>query len=117
MQITIAGVTPLLCNAFTDAAAMSATNGVRSALAGGDKGSPAEQARKRLYIGLDGKPMIPQPNLFRCFIDAGKYLKVGKSKVTTQKTSIVPACVEIAGVEIPIIHNEPWQVDTRWGAA
>jgi hypothetical protein len=57
--------------------------------------------------------MIPQPNLFRCIIDAGKYFKNGKSKVTTLKSSIIPACVEVPGVEIPIKHKEPWTVDTR----
>jgi hypothetical protein len=41
--------------------------------------------------------MIPQPNLFRCIIDAGTYFKAGKSKVTTQKSSLIPACVERSG--------------------
>jgi hypothetical protein len=52
--------------------------------------------------------MIPQPNLFRCIIDAGIFFKAGKSKVTTQKTSLIPACVEIDGIELPLIHKEPW---------
>lgn len=114
MEITvrIEGTTPLLCNKFTDAAQLSASSGTRTSITG-DKGSPLEQAEERLYIGLDDEPMIPQPNLFRCIIDAGKYFKAGKSKVTTQKSSIIPACVEILGVEIPIIHKDPWMVDTR----
>ncbi len=57
--------------------------------------------------------MIPQPNVFRCLIDAGVFFKAGKTKVTTQKTSMIPACVEVEGVEIPIVHKEPWMVDTR----
>jgi len=109
---TIEGVTPLLCNRFTDQAQMAATNGNRLATVG-EKGSPREQAAVRLYIGHDGKPMIPQPNLFRCLIDGGQFFKAGKSKVTTQKTSMLPACVEIEGLEIPIQHHEPWMVDTR----
>jgi hypothetical protein len=112
IAVTIDGVTPLLCNRFTDQAQMAATNGTR--LAGvGDKGTPHEQAEARLYIGHDGGPMIPQPNLFRCIIDAGKFFKAGKSKITTQKTSLIPACVEIVGLELPIDHREPWAVDTR----
>jgi hypothetical protein len=110
--ITISGTTPLLLNRFGDAAQMSATSGTRIAGAG-DKGTPMEQAEGKLYKGADGKLVIPQPNLFRCLIDAGTFFKAGKSKVTTQKTSLIPACVEIVGVEIPIIHREPWQVDTR----
>jgi hypothetical protein len=112
ISITIEGTTPLLCNRFTDAAQMSATNGNRSSLVG-DKGTPHEQAEARLYIGHDGRPMIPQPNLFRCLIDAGKFFKHGKSKITTQKTSLIPACVELQGLELPIVHKEPWAVDTR----
>jgi len=112
IQVTIEGTTPLLCNRFTDAAQMAATNGNR--LSGvGEKGTPMEQAEAKLYMGHDHKPMIPQPNLFRCLIDAGKFFKNGKSKVTTQKSSLIPACVEIEGLELPIKHREPWSVDTR----
>ena len=112
ISVTIEGTTPLLCNRFTDEAQMAATDGTRLS-AVGDKGSPQEQARSRLYIGHDGKPMVPQPNLFRCLIDAGKFFKNGRGKVTTQKSSLIPACVEIEGLEVPIRHKEPWSVDTR----
>jgi hypothetical protein len=112
ISITIQGTTPLLCNRFTDAAQMAASSGNTLSFVG-DKGTPQEQAQARLYIGHDNMPMIPQPNLFRCLIDAGKFFKSGKSKITTQKSSLIPACVEIDGVEIPIEHRELWQVDTR----
>lgn len=111
-EITISGKTALICNAFNDAAQQSASTGVRLSSVG-DKGSPREQAEGKLYLGLDGNPMIPQPNLFRAIIDAGKFFKAGKSKVTTIKTSMIPACVEVHGTEIPIVSKEPWQVDTR----
>jgi hypothetical protein len=112
VDVVIEGVTPLLCNRFTDAAQQAATNGTRMS-AVGDKGTPRLQAEQRLYPGSDGKPCIPQPNLFRCIIDAGTFFKAGKSKVTTQKTSLIPACVEVVGIEIPIEHKDPWEVDAR----
>lgn len=112
IKVKITGTTPLLCNNFSDAAQLSASSGIRAAIIG-DKGSPREQAMQKLYVGNNGKPMIPQPNLFRCLIDAGKYFKAGKNKVTTMKSSLIPACVEIDGVEIPIYHNDPWEIDTR----
>lgn len=112
IKCNIEGTTPLLCNRFTDEAAMNATSGTRMSTST-DKGTPLEQAEKKLYIGHNDKPMIPQPNLFRCIIDAGTYFKAGKSKVTTQKSSLIPACVEVDGIEIPLIHKEPWTVDTR----
>jgi hypothetical protein len=112
VKVTIEGTTPLLMNKFTDAAAMAATSGNRVASVG-EKGSPREQAEKKLYLGADGKIVIPQPNLFRCIIDGGTFFKAGKSKVTTQKSSLIPACVDIRCVEIPLISRDPWEVDTR----
>jgi hypothetical protein len=112
IEIRIEGKTPLLCNRFTDEAQMKATNGTRSTLTG-DRGSPREQAEPKLYVDEEGNLCLPQPNLFRCIIDAGKFFKAGKSKVTTLKSSIIPSCVEIDGVTIPIIHKENWSVDTR----
>lgn len=112
-DITIEGITPLLCNNFHDAAALAATNGSRSSMAVGDKGSPREQASAKLYRDEDGRCVIPQPNLFRCIIDAGKYFKAGKTKVTTQKSSLIPACVEIEGLHCLIDHKDDWDVDTR----
>lgn len=112
IEITIEGTTPLLCNRFTDAAAMKATNGAGASITG-DKGTPLEQATERLYSSATGQLVIPQPNLFRCIIDAGKYFKAGKSKVTTIKSSLIPSCLDIPSIEIPISHKEPWQVDTR----
>lgn len=112
IAVTVQGTTPLLMNKFTDAAAMQATNGTRMAAAGG-KGTPREQAEAKLYTGINGSLMIPQPNLFRCLVDAGAYFKAGRSKVTTQKSSLLPACVDIEGAEIALTHKEPWTVDTR----
>ena len=92
---------------------MTATSGTRSSI-NGDKGSPKEQAEQKLYLGLDGKThIIPQPNVLRCLIDSGKFFKAGKSKVTTQKSSLLSAAFEIEELEIPITSKEGWRVDTR----
>lgn len=114
IAIRIEGTTPLLCNKFTDAAAQSSSQGTRAAQVGGGRGEPKEQATSKLYISEStGKEVIPGPNLFRCIIDAGKFFKNGKSKVTTLKNSIIPACVTVDDFEIEIIHKNPWEVDTR----
>jgi hypothetical protein len=112
IECTIEGTTPLICNKFSDAAMERATNG-NSISTVGDRGTPREIAESKLYLGQDGQPMIPQPNLFRAIIDGGTFFKAGKSKVTTLKTSIIPACVSIDEIEIPIQHREPWTIDTR----
>lgn len=112
-DIEITGTTPLICNRFTDAAAESATNGTRSSMATADRGTPQDVCASKLYTGIDGAAMIPQPNLLRCLIEGGRFHKVGKSQVTTAKSSMLFACVDIEGAEVPIIHKQPWKVDTR----
>ena len=112
ISTTIEGTTPLLCNRFTDAAQLAATSGARGSVIG-QQPSPLEQAQARLYLNPDQRPGIPQPNLMRCLIDAGKFFKHGKSKVTTQKSSLISACLSIDDVFIPIVHRDPWTVDTR----
>ena len=72
--ITIEGHTPLLCCAFSDAAQIAATEATRAATVG-NQGTPLEQAEAGLYLH-DDKPVIPQPNILRCIIDAGKYLQL-----------------------------------------
>ena len=111
INITIEGKTPLLLHRFTDEAAIGSTKGTRLVNTG-NNATPREQAESCLYEH-EGELIIPQPNLFRCLIDAGKYFKNGRSKVTTQKTSLIPACLSIEELYIPIEHKEPWCVDTR----
>lgn len=112
IDIEISGVTALMMNKFFDAAAMAATNGTRGSMTG-DKGSPTEQAERKLYLDEHGVPCIPQPNMFRAIIDAGSFFKAGKSKVTTQKSSLIPSCVTIHGVCLPLRSSAGWRVDER----
>lgn len=113
VKFTIAGISPLLMNRFTDAAAEAATRGTRTSVLSGDRGTPREQAQKKLYVDDAGTIGIPQPNLFRCIIDGGAFFKSGKSKITTQKSSLIPACVAIEGVILPLKYRDDWQVDVR----
>lgn len=114
IEIEVAGTTALICNRFHDEAAERATSGSRILAAAGDKGTPREQAERKLYYGRDGvTPMIPQPNLLRSIVDGGQFHKAGRSKITTQRSSLLYACLDIDEAEIPITHREPWRVDTR----
>jgi len=112
IAVTIEGSTGLICNRFDDSVDESGTSRSTSGAAK-DRGTPKEQADKKLYKGLDGKLIIPQPNLLRCIVDGGKFHKVGKSQITTQKSSILYACIDIEGTEIEIVSKEGWRVDTR----
>lgn len=112
IEITIAGVTPLLMNRFTDAAQLKATSGTAMSTVG-ERGTPKAQAEAVLYTDENGVIGIPAPNLYRSILDAGKFFKAGKSKVTTLKSSLIPACLTIDAMFIPIESKEPWTVDTR----
>jgi hypothetical protein len=111
--IKIDGITPLILNKFTDAAAAMASGGSRGSSAASERGTPLEIATSKLYLGLNQKPMIPQPNLLRCLVDGGRFHKIGRSQVTTKESSVLYSCLDIAAAEIPLLHKEPWRVDTR----
>ncbi len=113
IEIRIEGTTPLICNRFTDEAAEKASNGSRGSSAGADRGTPMEIAETKLYRGIGGDLMIPQPNLMRCLVEGGRFHKIGKAQVTTSKSTMMYSCLDIDGAEILIEHREPWRVDTR----
>jgi hypothetical protein len=111
IKATIVGTAPLLCNRFTESAQakVSATSG--SAMRG-HQALPRELATSKLYVNTQGKPVIPAPNLMRAIVDAGVHIKNGKSKLSTQRSSLVPAGLSIVEIEIPITPTA-WEVDSR----
>lgn len=113
VRITIQGTTPLICNRFTDEAAEKATNGRSSAIGTGNRGTPLEQAERKLYIGTSGAPMIPQPNLMRCLVEGGRFHKAGRKQITTKTESMLYSCLDVEDAEIALTSPEPWRVDTR----
>ena len=114
ITITIEGFSPLMLCRFTDAAALSASSGTSLANSGGSLNSPKESAEEFLYKGSDGETLIfPGPNIFSNIIEGGKFHKAGKSKITTLKSSLIPSCMMVDDIEIPIESEEGWQVDTR----
>lgn len=112
LNIAIQGRTPLICNRFTDARAADSSNGVRGSSAAAERETPQDIAHSKLYL-VDGKPVIPQPNLLSCLVGGGSFHKSGKKQITTQKSSMLYSCVDIEGVALEIIHEQPWKVDTR----
>ena len=111
ISITIEGVTPLLMNRFTEDNEVKVTSGVSGTMVG-NKGTPREQAAKTAYMDNDGMLYVPGPNVFRSIIEAGKYHKAGKSKVTTQKSSMIPAGISLNDVVLGLGTSE-FEVDSR----
>ena len=112
IEVTISGATPLLLHRFGDEEQVSATSGARSSIATTTK-TPREQAEASLYLDEDGTPIMPAPNLLRSITDGGAFFKSGRSKITTQESSLIPACIAIEELYVPIESREGWGVDTR----
>ncbi len=111
VEISIEGITPLLMNRFTEEAAAKVSSGVSKVSVSG-KGDPRKQAEPKRYADKDGNLYIPGPNIFACLIQAGKFHKVGKSKVTTLKSSLVPAGIQIMEIVCPL-KTKHFEVDSR----
>ena len=113
IKVEVFGVTPLICNKFSDEAALKSTSGTRGSSAAAERKTPEEICRSKLYIGLDGKPMLPQPNVLRNIVQGGQFHKNGKRAITSQRSSMMYSCLDLEGAEVPIISKGGWSVDTR----
>lgn len=113
LECRIQGVTPLLMNRFSDEAQQQASSGQRGSSAAADRGSPREQAEATIYFNEAREIIIPQPNLFACFIEAGRFFKVGKRQISTKTSSILPAAMNVSDPYYPLEFEEPWRVDAR----
>jgi hypothetical protein len=111
IQVTIEGVSPLLMNRFTEAAEVQVSGGTAVAFRG-DRGTPREQAAPKRYADAEGNLYFPGPNIFAAIIAAGSFHKTGKSKITTMKTSLVPAGIQVEDLVCPLGTTE-WEVDSR----
>jgi len=111
IHVSIEGVTPLLMNRFTEEAEVKVSSGT-SAIHLGNKGTPREQAAKKTYSDDKGNLYIPGPNIFACIIEAGKFHKAGKSKVTTKKSSLIPAGMALLEIICPL-ETKDFEVDSR----
>lgn len=112
VSVKIQGISPYIPHRFTDEAGQAASNGNR-VISNLGSDTPLERATKFLYTDKDGKPVITQPAVFGSIVSAGRFFKLGKNKMTTQQTSLVPAYLNVTGAYFHITHKEPWTVDTR----
>lgn len=117
IAVEIEGITPLLMNRFTEANEVAVSGGTSVSFRG-DKGTPREQAAAKRYADSDGRLYIPGPNIFSALVAAGKFTKAGKSKLTTLKTSIIPAGLAVEEMVCSLVDSDgqpltEWEVDSR----
>jgi hypothetical protein len=111
IEMKIEGTSPLLMNRFHEAAQAAVSSSTSTSLRG-SKGTPREQCEPKLYLDANSKPVLPGPNLMAAITEAGKFVKAGKSKLTTQKSSLIPAGIAVVELELPITPCA-WEPDSR----
>lgn len=75
------------------------------------------ECEKRLHVASNGQfdegtIVIPQEAIFRTVMNGGKFEKLGKKQVTTEKSSLLPGYVSFPAVEYELIHDG-WEADMR----
>lgn len=111
INVSIKGLSPLLMNRFSEESEAAVSRGTSKVIRSNSE-TPREQAEKAAYKTPAGELYIPGPNIFSCIIEAGKFHKSGKQKVTTKKSSLIPAGVWMLSVECPLNETE-FEVDSR----
>lgn len=121
IAIEITGCRPgMLMNAFTDTVMAAIEKGSSGAIKARNQLPPREVAASKLYMTAEPepRPYVPSANVLACLVRAGSMIKVGRTKLSTMKSSLIPAAVEIVESQLPIFKSgasksASFEVDTR----
>lgn len=120
INVGLVGVSPLLMNAMDEATLERLVTGEK-APKGAPKGTPLEQATKKLYTH-EGKPVLPVVNVLSSLIEAGRSVRLdGKKQVSTASSTVLPSFMSIDGMHLPLLdtldNREPatWRVSLMQG--
>ena len=102
ISVEIEGTKPILYNKFQ----MDELEGKTLRPKKNSEESDREEAYKTAHINSKKKLFLPFECLMACITEAGKFEKRGKSKVTTCKTSLVPAGIKINQSEILLLNKK-----------
>lgn len=104
VEVEIQGVTPLLMSKFNGEDLISSSR---------DKNAtPREEADRSAYKLEDGTLYLPGTMIFSSIISAGVFSKLGKNKVTTMKTSLIPAGITMVTTEC-FLGTKDYEVDSQ----
>src|ERR1700733_13849248 len=102
IDVEIKGIEPLLMNRFIDETGMVKEKNL----------TPLDMAKKKCYEDKDGL-YYPTDNIYSCLIEAGKFHKHGKVKVTTARSSLIPAGLKIMKDKVYFKTPKTWEIDSR----
>lgn len=103
LKIEISGISPLLMHRFIESTGEKVDKNI----------TPRDAATKCAYLDEENKLYYPLNNIFACIIEAGRFHKNGKGKVTTARSSIVPAAVSMDGDITYFSQPDNFEVDSR----
>ncbi len=109
VEVQIQGITPLMCDRFTNDLLLKGPKSVN----GAEDLPPIEQAKAKLYVDDSGRSVFPADNLMACIVDAGRFIKIGKRQLSTRDTTIVTSFLSIIEPYFPIKSEHGWRVDAR----
>lgn len=106
------GVSPYLMNPFTKELLESMRCKIPIVRAVDQ--TPEQEASKKLCKknGLYG---FPSEYLFSCILEAGRYVKPGKTQLSTKESSLIPSFLAITENFLAFPEDAKWEVDMRRG--
>lgn len=111
IKVTIKGLAPILMHRFGEDAEAAVGSGVRVSLRS-NGASPREVAEKKCYKDNQGNLYLPGSNILACIVGVGIYHKAGRVKLTTQKSSLIPAGITVEELICPF-GTKDFEVDSR----
>mgnify|MGYP000322976779 FL=1 len=115
IRVGCVGTSPLLMNAMDKDTLLRLVTGEK-APKGAPKGTPLEQATKRLYLDATGKKVImPVQNVLASMIEAGRRVRMeGKTQVSTASSTILPSFLTIEESELALVDPKDNKKQARW---
>ena len=104
-EITCVNKSALLMDAMSDEEIENAL--IRGVRKPADRDSPLEDmAKRKMYRGPNDEIVLPSQMLFACLRNAGRKVKVGKSNISTAKTTELPSILTIEQEYFVLIDPE-----------
>lgn len=103
-SIEITGISPLLMHKFDEKELTSPSKNKNL--------TPKEIAERYVYKTDKGELYVPMECVYACIINGGRFSKMGKNKITTQRSSMVPAGINMVE-KICLLGTKDFDVDAR----